>query len=185
MAATDYDSCLALYGSVPKQDFIDAAQREACAVGLNSDVFHRQINQESGYQPCIGSSAGAVGIAQIVPRFHPAVNPWNPWDSLHYAAQLMRSHLDNYGGSYVLALAAYNAGAGAVAEYGGVPPFDETHRYLTAILGPGWPEPIGLGTCPSPPPPPPPPVGSIAGVFLVGIMMLIGGLVLVKRGAVG
>jgi hypothetical protein len=112
----------------------EAAQR----VGLDPDIFERQIQQESGFNPNAESGAGAIGIAQIVPAFHPSVDPRDPEASLDYAAQWMADLLRTYSGRYDLALSAYNAGPGNVAEFGGVPPFEETRRYLTVILGPEW-----------------------------------------------
>ena len=106
----------------------------AARAEIDSRIFTRQITQESGWNMYALSPAGAVGIAQIVPRWHPVVNPWDPYAALDYAANLMRRHLREFG-SYELALAAYNAGSNAVSHYGGVPPFPETRMYVRAILG--------------------------------------------------
>lgn len=110
---------------------IQAAQR----AGINPALFVRQINQESGFNPTAGSPAGAQGIAQIMPQYHPGVDTSDPYASLDYAANLMASHLQKYGGRYDLALAAYNAGGGAVDQYGGVPPYEETQNYVSRIMG--------------------------------------------------
>ena len=117
-------------------DYRAYARQQAIEAGLDPDIFERQIDAESGFNPNVVSPAGAIGIAQIVPRWHPDVDPWDPYASLAYAARLMRSYLDRYG-SYALALAAYNAGPGAVDEYGGMPPYDETQRYVRSILSDG------------------------------------------------
>lgn len=119
------------------------ARQAAERAGVNPAIFFRQIMQESGFNPSAGSHAGAQGIAQIMPQYHPGVDPWNPYESLDYAANLMASHLRNYNGDYSLALAAYNAGPGAVQQYGGVPPFDETQHYVATILGSSAPPPSG------------------------------------------
>lgn len=111
------------------------ARAAAERYGVDPNIFVRQITQESGWNPTIKSGAGATGIAQIMPNFHPSVNPLDPVASLDYAAKLMSNHLKNYGGDYSLALAAYNAGAGNVKKYGGVPPFQETQNYVKIILG--------------------------------------------------
>lgn len=110
------------------------ARTNAIAHGVDPEIFVAQITQESGWNPSIGSSAGAQGIAQIVPRWHPGVDPLDPIAALDYAAALDRSHLDKYGGNYSLALAAYNAGSGAVDQYGGIPPYAETQQYVASIL---------------------------------------------------
>lgn len=129
----------------------EAARR----AGIDVDRFLRQIGQESGWNPDAASPAGAVGIAQIVPRWHPGVDPTDPKASLDYAAGLMADYVRRFG-SYRKALAAYNAGSGFVGGYMKndgtvVPPWDgtaqslpiETVHYLNTILGPGWPEPGG------------------------------------------
>jgi hypothetical protein len=95
--------------------------------------FVEQIREESGLDPnAPPSKAGAIGIAQIVPKWHPGVNASDPQASLDYAAALMARNQVTYGDPNV-ALAAYNAGPGRVAQYGGVPPFEETNRYISDI----------------------------------------------------
>ena len=86
--------------------------------GLPPKLLARVLYQESRYRPDIisgetKSSAGAVGIAQIVPRWHPGVNPLNPTESIYYAADYLRQLHDRFG-SWPLALAAYNWGQGNV-----------------------------------------------------------------------
>jgi soluble lytic murein transglycosylase-like protein len=117
----------------------EAAQK----AGIDPALFQRQIQQESGFDPNAHSGAGAQGIAQIVPSAHPGVDPMNPKAALDYAANWMRQLTDRYGGDARKALAAYNAGPGAVDTYGGVPPFEETQRYVKTIYddaqaGAGW-----------------------------------------------
>lgn len=105
--------------------------------GLPAHLLHRLIYQESRFRSDIidgrvVSSAGAVGIAQIVPKWHPGVNPLDPFASIEYAADYLR-RLRSQFGSWTLALAAYNAGPGNVERYGGIPPFSETQRYVAEI----------------------------------------------------
>lgn len=94
---------------------------------------------ESSLNPLARSSAGAVGIMQIVPRWHPALGEagaLDPARAIPYAAQILRAWRDQFG-SWSLALAAYNAGPAAVEKYGrAVPPFTETRAYLSKILPP-------------------------------------------------
>ena len=100
---------------------------------------------ESAFDPNAFSSAGAVGIAQILPSWHPNVDPTDPYASMDYAARLMRGYL-TYFGSYQRALVAYNPGPGRLMpsnpnylplatllsdSFGG----GETKRYVTKILG--------------------------------------------------
>lgn len=106
--------------------------------GIDPELFVRQIQMESGFNPRAKSSAGAVGIAQFMPStakgmgFTAGINPLR---DLEMAAKLMAGHLKNNNGRYDLALAAYNAGQGNVNKHGGVPPFKETQNYVRNILG--------------------------------------------------
>jgi hypothetical protein len=109
------------------------ARQAALKAGIDPDQFLRQINQESGFRTDRVSPAGARGIAQIVPRYHPGVDADDPDAALDYAATLMAGYKRQYGRDD-LALAAYNAGPGAVEQYGGVPPFRETQTYVRNIL---------------------------------------------------
>lgn len=107
--------------------------------GIPRDLLARQGYQESHFRPDIingstASSAGAQGIMQIVPAYHPTAQPLNPQAAIDYAGSFMRQ-LYNQFGSWSLALAGYNAGAGNVSKYGGVPPFAETQAYVTGIIG--------------------------------------------------
>ena len=110
--------------------------------GLDPEIFVRQMMQESGLNPDAVSPKGAVGIAQIMPGtardpgygVTPVTDPTDPEEALRFGAEYMRAMLDKYG-DYGLALAAYNAGPGAVDEAGGIPPFQETQNYVASILG--------------------------------------------------
>lgn len=112
------------------------AAQAATNNGIDPRIFLAQIMAESGFNPNVVSPAGAIGIAQIMPATAKGwgVNPYNPVDSLNAAAANMKKYLDKYG-SYPLALAAYNAGPGAVDKYGGVPPYHETQNYVSTIMG--------------------------------------------------
>lgn len=117
----------------------------ASEYGVDPGVFVRQINQESGFNPTAVSPAGAQGIAQFMPGTAAAlgINPWNPVEALRGAASYMSRLLHQYNGNYTLALAAYNAGSGAVSEYGPdlskwpSPTYDQTRQYVNDILGSG------------------------------------------------
>ena len=120
-------------------DYRAMARAAAARHGIDPYLFERQIEAESGFREDVITgayinSAGAQGIAQIVPRWHPDADPLNPSAALDYAARLMSNHLNNYGGDWRLALAAYNAGPGAVQQYGGVPPYAETREYVNRVL---------------------------------------------------
>lgn len=72
-------------------------------------LLARLAQQESNYDPQAQSAAGAQGIVQIVPKWHPDVDPFNVAKAIDYAGALLRSHFERFG-SWVKALAAYNAG---------------------------------------------------------------------------
>lgn len=122
----------------------DQARYEAVQVGISPDLYVRQINQESGCQADICSSAGACGVAQLMPATAAGlgVDPMNMQQSLWAGAHLMAGYLRTYGGDWAKALACYNAGSGAtayaIATYGAswyeYMPL-ETQNYILAILG--------------------------------------------------
>jgi LysM repeat protein len=130
--------------SLPAQNYyVLLARQDALAAGISPDIFVRQINEESGFQPYVVSYAGAIGIAQFEPATAASlgINPWNPQQSLWGAAHLMANYLRQYGG-YAEALTAYNAGPGTVYRatyYCGdywmqcIP--SETRNYIAVILG--------------------------------------------------
>lgn len=99
----------------------------------NPLVFVEQIRQESQFDPNARSPKGAIGIAQIMPGTAKAwgVDPTDPHASLITAAQHSSAYVNQYG--LAAGLAAYNAGEGAVGQYGGVPPFKETQEYIRNI----------------------------------------------------
>ncbi|MBV8531835.1 MAG: lytic transglycosylase domain-containing protein [Candidatus Eremiobacteraeota bacterium] len=114
---------------------LDAATRHA----LDGEFFCATLLQESAFDPTAMSSAGAVGIAQFTidtaDRY--GVDPFDPNDAIEGAAALLGRYLAAYRGvyddPYAAALAAYNAGPGAVAAYRGVPPYPETREYVADV----------------------------------------------------
>jgi soluble lytic murein transglycosylase-like protein len=94
----------------------DVARQAAAAAGISPDLFVRQIQQESGFNPGATSPSGAVGIAQFMPATAAAmgVNPYDPTNALSGGARLMAQLSGQFGGDYAKALAAYNGGSGAV-----------------------------------------------------------------------
>ena len=113
---------------------IDAA---AASNGIDPSLLKGLVSQESGFDPNARSGAGAVGLTQLMPGTAAALgvtNPLDPAQSLQGGAKYLRQQLDRFGGDEKLALAAYNAGPGAVAKYGGVPPYSETQNYVNSVL---------------------------------------------------
>ena len=112
--------------------FAAAAARHGVPVQLLAGV----ARAESGFDASAVSPAGAVGLMQLMPATARGlgVDPRDPAQAVDGAARLLASHLDRFG-SVPLALAAYNAGPGAVQRYGGIPPYPETQQYVRRVLG--------------------------------------------------
>jgi peptidoglycan DL-endopeptidase CwlO len=104
--------------------------------GLPTGLLSSVARAESGFRTGATSPAGAVGLMQIMPGTarELGVDPRNPAQAVDGAARLLRSHLDRFG-STPLALAAYNAGPGAVSRHGGIPPYPETQNYVRRVTG--------------------------------------------------
>jgi soluble lytic murein transglycosylase-like protein len=117
-------------------EYIAVAKAAAARHGVPEDLFLRLVQQESGWNPNAVSPKGATGLAQLMPATASAlgVDISDPQENLDGGARYLRAMYDKFG-SWRLALAAYNAGPGAVEEHGGIPPFAETRNYVIAILG--------------------------------------------------
>lgn len=109
----------------------------ALRAGLDPALFAALVEAESGYNPKAVSSAGAQGLAQLMPgtaRSLGVRDPFDPEQNADGGARYLAQMLKEFGGDERLALAAYNAGPGAVRRHGGVPPFAETQRYVERVL---------------------------------------------------
>lgn len=112
--------------------FATAAARHGVPVALLASV----ARTESGFDPGAVSPVGAEGLMQLMPSTARglSVDPLDPAQAVDGAARLLAGHLRRFG-SIPLALAAYNAGPGAVERYAGVPPYPETQQYVSRVLG--------------------------------------------------
>jgi hypothetical protein len=117
-------------------DYRQLAYQTAQKYGIDPDLFVRQIQAESAFRPDAVSSAGAIGLGQLMPATAKelGVDPNDPVQNLEGAARYMKQQLDRFGDP-ALALAAYNAGPSRVAKANGVPNITETQNYVAKILG--------------------------------------------------
>lgn len=103
--------------------------------GVDADLIHAVIRAESGYDPCAVSRAGAKGLMQLMPencRDYGVSDPFDCAQNINAGVRQLREMLTRFGRTD-LALAAYNAGPGAVSRYGGIPPYRETQDYVRKI----------------------------------------------------
>jgi soluble lytic murein transglycosylase-like protein len=116
--------------------FRQTVARIAAEQSLPPELIHSVIQVESGYNPYAVSPKGALGLMQLIPstaRRFGVADAFDPADNIQGGAKYLKYLLGLYGGNSVLALAAYNAGEGAVARYGAVPPFPETRQYVSSV----------------------------------------------------
>jgi hypothetical protein len=114
----------------------EAVNRIAAQHSLPPQLIHSVIKVESNYNPRAISPKGAEGMMQLIPataRRFGVADSFNPMENIQGGAKYLKYLLNIYNNDYALALAAYNAGEGAVARYGGVPPYQETQNYLHLV----------------------------------------------------
>jgi soluble lytic murein transglycosylase-like protein len=136
--ATDATNVMATGASELPADVPYGAEITAAAkkYGLDPALLAGLVKQESGFNPNAGSPAGARGLTQLMPGTAAGLgvtNVLDPVQSLDGGAKYLRQQLDAFGGDVARALAAYNAGPGAVQRYGGVPPYAETQNYVRVV----------------------------------------------------
>jgi len=117
---------------------IDAAI-EAYSEKFNVDplLVRAVIKQESGFQPFALSTAGAMGLMQLMPDTAKGLgvsDPYNIEENIRGGIQYLSYQLEAFDNDLSLALAAYNAGPNAVRKYGGIPPYQETRNYVKMVL---------------------------------------------------
>ncbi len=105
---------------------------------LNPNLVLAVVEMESNFNPAAHSHKNAQGLMQLIPataeRFG-VQNVWDPEQNLRGGMSYLRWLMGHFEGDLELVLAAYNAGEGAVARHGGIPPYAETQRYVKRIIG--------------------------------------------------
>jgi soluble lytic murein transglycosylase-like protein len=125
---------LSILQSTPYGELIAAA---AQTHGVDPLLVRALIEVESKYRPRARSPKGAMGLMQLMPsvaREYNVRNAYDPKSNIMAGVQKLKSLIDEWGGDIKSALAAYNAGSGAVQKYGGIPPYRETQSYVSRIL---------------------------------------------------
>ena len=124
------------YSGAHRSRYESAARKAARRHNVPEDLFLRLVSQESAWNPNARSHKGAIGLAQLMPGTAATlrVNPHDPLQNLDGGARYLAEQYRKFR-SCRLALAAYNAGPGAVEKHNGVPPYKETRGYVRAILG--------------------------------------------------
>lgn len=127
------------FGTDPKErieKFKGLIEIKAKKHGLDPNLLAGLVRQESNFNPYAVSHCGAMGLGQLMPetaRYLGVVDPFNASQNLEGAAKYLKQMLDKFDGNVSKALAAYNAGPGAVMKHNGIPPYRETQNYVKSV----------------------------------------------------
>jgi len=118
------------------RSYLDIIRRHATSYQLEEALVKAVIKVESDYQPRIVSRKGAQGLMQLIPQTAKDLkvsNPFDPYENIRGGSEYLRMMLDLFNNDVELALAAYNSGPSTVKRYGGIPPYDETQKYVKKV----------------------------------------------------
>lgn len=117
--------------------YLKHIKKHSRTYGVDENLVRAIIRQESCFKPKAKSRVGAIGLMQLMPKTakHLGISrPWNPEQNIKGGVKYISRQLERFGGDKALALAAYNAGPGAVLKYNGIPPYRETQNYVGSIM---------------------------------------------------
>lgn len=123
--------------NLPPQQIEEIIQKTAAKYGIDPKLLSAVAETESNYRPDAVSSAGAIGVMQLMPDTASALGVSDPYDAqqnIEGGAKYLKELLNDFGGDVREAVAAYNAGPQAVKKYQGVPPYAETQNYVSHVL---------------------------------------------------
>ncbi len=125
------------FGALVARESSRLVRESAAEAGVDPRLVAAVTKTESNFDPRATSSTGAAGLMQLMPetaRDLGVSDRYDPAQNMRGGSHYLRQLLDRFHGDVTLAIAAYNAGPGAVEKYGGVPPFAETQAYLTRVM---------------------------------------------------
>lgn len=122
---------------VPDSELVPLIERHSLAQNLDPKLVRAVIQAESGYNRRALSNKGAIGLMQLMPttaKLLRVSDPWNAEENVRGGTTYLRQLLDRFSGRLEWAVAAYNAGPGAVERHRGIPPYRETREYVRRVL---------------------------------------------------